>query len=193
MTNEHNKKSVNINYLYYKRLHVTMATTCVSLTSSCSATLIELQAITQQTPICQSTNLTMVTTVCLIKTQLSISSGHHRNQLNLRGLNTSTHTAKSGSVLELSQFTSPFCATGEQTCVWHVGQEVLTLTKLEGNQASLSAPLPHHQSVCEASRTRITSPALKASSCSSMVTWSQRASAFTAWPELIHWVAHKHR
>lgn len=42
--------------------------------------------------------------------------------------------------------------------------ELLTLTKLAGNQASLSSILPHHQSLLEASRTLMTSPALKPSS-----------------------------
>ena len=63
----------------------------------------------------------------------------------------------------------------------------LTLTKLAGNQASFSALRPHHQSLCEASRTWMTSPALKPSSCSSMVTWSQSASAQTTLPSLISW------
>lgn len=43
-------------------------------------------------------------------------------------------------------------------------KELLTLTKLAGNQASLSSFLPHHQSLLEASRTLMTSPALKPSS-----------------------------
>ena len=57
------------------------------------------------------------------------------------------------------------------------GRPTLTLTKVEGNQASCSALRPHHQSSWEASSTRITFPASKASSCSPMVTWSHRASA----------------
>lgn len=61
----------------------------------------------------------------------------------------------------------------------------LTLTKLAGNQASLSSFRPHHQSLLEASRTWMTSPALKPSSWSSMVTWSHKASAQTTLPSLI--------
>lgn len=65
------------------------------------------------------------------------------------------------------------------------GNRTLTRTKLAGNHASLSALRPHHQSLCEASRTWMTSPALKPSSCSSMVTWSHRASAQTTLPSPI--------
>lgn len=61
----------------------------------------------------------------------------------------------------------------------------LTLTKLAGNQASLSSFRPHHQSLLEASRTWMTSPALKPSSWSSMVTWSHSASAQTTLPSLM--------
>ncbi len=63
----------------------------------------------------------------------------------------------------------------------------LTRTKLEGNQASWSPTAPHHQSCSWTSRTWITSPALKASSCSSIVTWSHRASACTACPDCMYW------
>ncbi|TNN61158.1 hypothetical protein EYF80_028666 [Liparis tanakae] len=44
---------------------------------------------------------------------------------------------------------------------------------------------PHHHSLLVASTTSMTSPALKPSSWSSMVTWSQRASAYTTLPSLI--------
>ncbi len=63
----------------------------------------------------------------------------------------------------------------------------LTRTKLEGNQASRSPTAPHHQSCSWTSRTWITSPALKASSCSSIVTWSHRASAYMPCPDCMYW------
>lgn len=44
---------------------------------------------------------------------------------------------------------------------------------------------PHHHSLLLASTTSMTSPALKPSSCTSMVTWSHRASAKTTLPSLI--------
>lgn len=61
-----------------------------------------------------------------------------------------------------------------------------TLTKLAGNQPSSSSIWPHHQSLLEASRTLMTSPALKASSLSAIVTWSHTASALTTEPPLIN-------
>lgn len=61
----------------------------------------------------------------------------------------------------------------------------LTRTKLAGNQPSLSRILPHHHSLLVASITSMTSPALNPSSWSSMVTWSQRASAYTTLPSLM--------
>lgn len=61
----------------------------------------------------------------------------------------------------------------------------LTRTKLAGNQPSLSRMRPHHHSLLEASTTSMTSPALKPSSWSSMVTWSHSASANTTLPSLI--------
>lgn len=63
----------------------------------------------------------------------------------------------------------------------------LTLTKLAGNQPSSSSICPHHQSLFEASNTLMTSPALKASSRSAMVTWSHTASAFTTEPPLTNY------
>lgn len=63
--------------------------------------------------------------------------------------------------------------------------EDLTRTKLAGNQPSLSRILPHHHSLLVASITSMTSPALNPSSWSSMVTWSQRASAYTTLPSLM--------
>lgn len=64
----------------------------------------------------------------------------------------------------------------------------LTLTKLAGNHPSSSSICPHHQSLLEASRTLMTSPALNASSRSAMVTWSHTASALTTEPPLINWI-----
>ena len=63
----------------------------------------------------------------------------------------------------------------------------LTLTKLAGNHPSSSSICPHHQSLLEASRTLMTSPALNANSRSAMVTWSHTASALTIEPPLINW------
>lgn len=60
-----------------------------------------------------------------------------------------------------------------------------TRTKLAGNQPSPSATRPHHHSLLVASITSMTSPALKPSSWSSMVTWSQSASAQTTLPSLM--------
>lgn len=120
---------------------------------------------------CQSKNLTMVT-ACLI------------NTLNCQSSMVTTETSCTPSsegcwgLFGAKPVCESFlCCQRANTNQTHGSGSPLTLTKLEGNQASLSAPLPHHQSLCEASKTRITSPALKASSCSSMVTWSQRASA----------------
>lgn len=63
----------------------------------------------------------------------------------------------------------------------------LTLTKLAGNQPSSSSTCPHHQSLLEASRTLMMSPALNANSRSAMVTWSHTASALMMEPPLISW------
>lgn len=63
--------------------------------------------------------------------------------------------------------------------------QALTRTKLAGNQPSLSRILPHHHSLLVASITSMTSPALNPSSWSSIVTWSQRASAYTTLPSLM--------
>lgn len=60
-----------------------------------------------------------------------------------------------------------------------------TRTKLAGNQPSPSATRPHHHSLLVASITSMTSPALKPNSWSSMVTWSQSASAHTTLPSLM--------
>lgn len=64
---------------------------------------------------------------------------------------------------------------------------VHTRTKLAGNHPSPSATRPHHHSLLVASITSMTSPALKPSSWSSMVTWSHRASAHTTLPSLMSW------
>lgn len=121
-------------------LHVTMATLCASINCSC---LIQLQAITQQMPICQSTNFTMVTIACLIKIQLSISSGHHRNQRRFEPFY--THSVKEGGevCLELSQCPGLFCAAGEQTCFRHIGHKVhLPSQSWKGTRPPCQPPCP---------------------------------------------------
>lgn len=65
---------------------------------------------------------------------------------------------------------------GERRGEWKL---TLTLTKLAGNHPSSSSIWPHHQSLLEASKTLMTSPALNANSRLAMVTWSHTASALT--------------
>lgn len=65
---------------------------------------------------------------------------------------------------------------GDRRGVWRL---TLTLTKLAGNHPSSSSIWPHHQSLLEASKTLMMSPALNANSRLAMVTWSHTASALT--------------
>lgn len=65
---------------------------------------------------------------------------------------------------------------GDRRGEWRL---TLTLTKLAGNHPSSSSIWPHHQSLLEASKTLMTSPALNANSRLAMVTWSHTASALT--------------